>query len=232
MNRQLFIGDIHACSNTFTALLAKLDFSKNDTLYLVGDYINRGPDSKGVIDKIIQLKKGGYNLIALRGNHEQMLLSNYEAETAKGWYSMGDEELLKSFEIESLKELPEKYIRFCEELSFYHEENELIIVHAGLNFEYENPFENKNDLLWIRDWYSSIDYDWLGQKFIIHGHTMQSKQETEAQFQQLETNRYLNIDCGAVMSKSKEYGLGYLCAFDFTNKKLYFQKNVETKNIF
>lgn len=232
MNRKLIIGDIHGCLATFNALLEKMNFSKSDTLHLVGDYIDRGPDSKGVIDKIIELKDKNYNVVALRGNHEQMLISDYESETIKGWYSMADEELLQSFGIERLRDIPKNYIEFCKELSYYHIDNEFIIVHAGLNFENEDPFESKKDLLWIRDWHNSINKEWLGEKIIVHGHTMQSRQETESQFAQIKNAQVLNIDCGAVMSRGKSGGLGWLCGFDFTNQKLYFQENVELSNFF
>ncbi len=228
MNRQLFIGDIHGCLGTFNALLEKIDFSKADKLYLVGDYIDRGPDSKGVIDKIISLKNLDYQVVAIRGNHEQMLIDDYEAETLKGWYSNADKELLKSFGIKSLREFPDKYLQFCKDLPMYHVENDFIMVHAGINFNKSNPLESKENLLWIRNWYNNIDYDWLGDRIIIHGHTMISKSETEEQFANLETNQYLDIDCGAVVSRDPR--LGYLCCFDLTNKKLYFQKNAEVFN--
>jgi len=226
MNRKLVLGDIHGCLATFDLLLNKMNFSKADTLYLVGDYINRGPSSKGVIDKIITLKEEGYRVVALRGNHEQMLLDNYIAEVDRGWHQMGDEELLQSFGIKTLADIPEKYIQFCDSLPLYHEDNEFIVVHAGLRFVNDTPFNDKEALLWARDWYQNIDMEWLGDRIIIHGHTMQSRKETELQFLSLKTDKVINIDCGAVMSQS-ENGLGYLCGFDFTNQELIFQENVE-----
>ena len=68
------ISDIHGCIATFKTLLDKIKFSKEDELYLLGDYIDRGPDSKGVIDHIWYLQKSGYQVHCLRGNHENMLL--------------------------------------------------------------------------------------------------------------------------------------------------------------
>ena len=72
--RQLLIGDIHGCSTTFKALIRKIDLQKNDQLILLGDLINKGPDSKGVLDYIIALKEEGFEVYALRGNMESMLL--------------------------------------------------------------------------------------------------------------------------------------------------------------
>ncbi|MCC6412552.1 MAG: metallophosphoesterase, partial [Saprospiraceae bacterium] len=60
------ISDIHGCNKTFLALLENLDFSKADELYLLGDYVDRGPDSKGVFDTIFRLQSEGYKVQCLR----------------------------------------------------------------------------------------------------------------------------------------------------------------------
>jgi len=70
--RQIAISDIHGCARTFQALLDKIQLSTNDQLYLLGDYIDRGPDSKGVIDTILGLINAGYRVQTLMGNHEKM----------------------------------------------------------------------------------------------------------------------------------------------------------------
>ncbi len=227
MHRQLFIGDIHGCLKTLTALLQQLQITKQDTLYFLGDYINRGPDSKGVIDAILNLKNDGYTLITLTGNHEQLLINDYIAETEKGWHDMADEAFKSSFKIDHLKELPQHYIEFCKQLPFYHIEDHFIAVHAGLNFNTDNPLQSKEDLIWIRNWYQEIDYKWLKNKIIIHGHTPLTKQEIEAQFSNYKTTQVLNIDCGVFMHQGKIHGLGHLCAFDLTNERLYFQDNID-----
>ena len=67
------IGDIHGCARTLDALLQTLAPKSDETLLFVGDYIDRGPDSKGVIDRLIRLKKE-HPCIFLRGNHEDLLL--------------------------------------------------------------------------------------------------------------------------------------------------------------
>ena len=235
------IGDIHGCSKTFVGLLEKINLTFGDELFLLGDYIDKGLNSKAVLDHIISLKKEGYKIIPLRGNHEDMLLGNYIGETVKGWFDLADKELLSSFGIENLKGMSEDYIQFCNNLEYYHSEKDFIAVHAGLNFSNYNPFENadkpdpfanKEDLLWIRNWYDKINYEWLENRIIVHGHSPQTKSEIEEQFNILDEKRVLNIDCGAFLSKQKEHGLGYLCAFDFTNKELIFQENIEDENIY
>ena len=227
MSRTLFIGDIHGCVYTLKALLKQLQPTQDDYLYFLGDYINRGPDSKGVIDTIITLKDEFPNTVTLTGNHEQLLINDYIAETEKGWHNMADEEFTSSFNIKNLKQLPKQYIEFCKTLPFYHEDPNFIAVHAGLNFEDTNPLASKEHLIWIRNWYHNIDYKWLGDKVIIHGHTPLTIQEIEAQFSNYKNTQVLNIDCGVFMHEQKAHGLGYLCAFDFTNEKLYFQENLD-----
>ncbi|WP_020535299.1 metallophosphoesterase family protein [Lewinella cohaerens] len=227
MPRKIFISDIHGCLNTLNELLEQLSLKKGDHLILLGDYIDRGPHSKGVIDRVIKLGSAEFTLTTLRGNHEQMLIHDYLSETVKGWKDMADEVLKMSFGIERLEQLSRSYFDFCNELPFYHEEDDFIAVHAGLDFSNENPFHSKENLIWIRDWYKNIDYQWLGQRVIIHGHTPQTRNEIEKQLEELDEKQVLNIDGGAFLAQQKENGLGHLCAFDWTNRKLYFQENIE-----
>jgi len=72
--RQFAIADIHGHLKTFKALLREINFTVFDELFLLGDFIDRGPDSKGVIDYIEELKQTGYTVYCLRGNHEQLCL--------------------------------------------------------------------------------------------------------------------------------------------------------------
>lgn len=232
MHRQIMVGDIHGCLETFNALLDQFQLTKDDRLYLLGDYVDRGPDSKGVIDRIIELRKSGMKVVALKGNHEQMMISGYNSETKKGWFDTADEELKESFGVPFLRDVPYSYIDFCEQLPHHHVEKEFVLVHAGLNFQFADPLVQEEDMLWIRNWYHNVDMDWLGDRYIIHGHSMQPMNDTKEQFSNLHQDRVLNIDCGACLSKQKATGLGHLCAFDFTNRKLYFQENVERVNYY
>ncbi len=230
MSRKILIGDIHGCVNTFLALLRQLNLKSSDQVILLGDYVDRGLYSKQVLDQIMAMKDAPYKVIALRGNHEQMLISNYYAEKEKGWFTMADPELLESFQIHDLKSLDEKYIEFCKSLPYYYQDESLIAVHAGLSFELENPLNDEHDLLWIRNWYHTIDYDWLSNRSIIHGHTPRTKSEIKDQFQCFDQRQVLNIDAGAFLSEQKEHGLGHLCAFDFTHQQLIYQENIEPAN--
>ena len=74
--RRFAVPDIHGCNKTFQALLDRIQLTTNDQLFLLGDYIDRGPDSVGVLDTILRLKEEGYSVFPLRGNHEQMLIES------------------------------------------------------------------------------------------------------------------------------------------------------------
>ena len=78
LSRRIAIGDIHGCSNTLKGLLEeKIRIRAEDQIIFVGDYIDRGPDSKGVLDYVIGLREKVSNLVFIRGNHEEMLIESF-----------------------------------------------------------------------------------------------------------------------------------------------------------
>ncbi|WP_430816388.1 metallophosphoesterase family protein [Carboxylicivirga sp. RSCT41] len=220
MTNKYVISDIHGCYNTFNELLNKIGLSKSDELFLLGDYINRGKDSKKVVDYIIDLQNQGYNITALKGNHEEMVFDSLELED---WTS-GAKETLESFGINHLNQLDAKYLKWFSKLKPIHQDDEFIFVHAGLNFDVSNPFDDKRSACWIQNWYGSIDYDWLGNWKIIHGHVPIEKSQIEKMMEGFNKTKVLNIDNGCYMTDKKGYG-SMVCV-DLTNLKLTFQANV------
>ena len=79
------ISDIHGCYQTFIDLLAQLNLTKEDELYLLGDLIDRGPNSKGVIDHVMQMQEDGYKVTVLMGNHEYMFLQAIDETIPYCW---------------------------------------------------------------------------------------------------------------------------------------------------
>ena len=218
---QYAIGDIHGCSKTFNELLNKIGLNEGDELYLLGDYIDRGPDSKGVIDIIWGLREKGIPVICLRGNHESMLLDALKyREGMNDFIRNGGKQTLQSFDTVRPIDLPKEYINFFELLPFYHEVGDYILVHAGLNFLEANPLTHTESMLWIRNWYRLIDYKWLENRIILHGHTPIFQLKMKKQYENLAQNKYLNLDGGC-------YKKGYLCAFEMTEKKLIAQKCID-----
>lgn len=224
--KKYVIGDIHGCSETFKALLDSLAFSKNDELYLLGDYVDRGPDVKGVFDHIFYLQNEGYKVLCLKGNHEQMMVDALEwgDDYLRQWLHTGGRETLASFGVNTIEEVPKKYINFIDKLPYYHEIDNYILVHGGLNFEDENPLENKIGLMWKRRWYADVEYKWLGDRIILHGHTPVNKTEIEDMHKHLSDNRYLNLDSGCCWVMKKDNKMGYLTAFEMTTQQIYFMK--------
>jgi len=227
--RKIAISDIHGCNDTFQRLLEKLAFEPGDELYLLGDYIDRGPDSKGVIDTIFLLQQQGLKVQCLLGNHEQMMLdalAGVNEEDLDIWLDNGGTEAVQSYTVNGKITIPEAHYHFLDKLGFYFEVDEYILVHAGLNFQMPQPLTDEVSMLWIRDWYHHLNRSWLGDRIIVHGHTPIAKEDMERQFQNLEKMPILDIDGGCVHN-GKRRGVGYLVAFDLTNRQLYFQQNIE-----
>ncbi len=220
MERIFAIGDIHGCRKTFEKLLfEKLQILKADIIYCIGDYIDRGKDSRGVIDLILKLNEEGHHIYTLRGNHEQMMLDALQSEEAIDiWLQNGGVETMRSFGINSLRDLPDKYLWFFKKTEFYLIKDNLIFVHAGLNFGNENIFEDKEAMLWQRDF--NPQQPLLGDKLLIHGHTPESLKYILRQ-----KGNCINIDGGCVYTHQGH--LGNLVALDLWERKFISISNCE-----
>ncbi len=228
MQRKFVISDIHGCFKTFEHLLQRIQFSKTDQLFLLGDYIDRGAYSKEVLDAIIQKRANGYNIKCLMGNHEWMFLRARKKETDYDtWLKYGGSICLQSFGVASIEDIPQVYFDFLENLPFYHIEDEFILVHAGLDFDLIDPFYGENAMLWIRNWYKNINYKWLNNRIIIHGHTPQAMDKCLLQLDRLNACQYLNIDLGC--SWYQRMGYGILCAFELTKRQIFFERNMDSE---
>ncbi|TNE62574.1 MAG: serine/threonine protein phosphatase [Bacteroidetes bacterium] len=224
------IGDIHGCNRTFQALLEQLPLQPGDKLVLLGDLIDRGPDSKGVVDLVFRLREYGHRVVCLRGNHEQLLLDAIADESAwNRWLINGGLEALESFGLARPDQIPELYLDFFRAMPFWYETDGFLCVHGGPDFSLADPLENEHRLLWMRRWYADIDYQWLGDRTILHGHTPEEMEMIETQYRNLETGRYLNLDNGCVYAYRGmlRSDLGRLLAFSLDEGKLFVQKCVE-----
>jgi len=224
--RRFAVSDIHGCAKSFRALMGMINFSKKDELYILGDLIDRGPDSKGVVDYIWELEEEGHQVFCIRGNHDQMLLdAQNDMEWHKTWKLNGGDKTMQSFGVDRSANLPKKYLDFFSSLPFYLEVAEYVLVHAGFSFNLNNPFDEFHSMLWRKhQWYDRIDRDWLGDRIILHGHVPKKKNVITLMSKQLDQTPVLTIDNGCVFNK---LGLGRLCAFEMTHRELYFQDNVE-----
>jgi len=195
MDRTYIIGDIHGCSDLLSKLLAKINpLSKADTLIFIGDYIDRGPDSKGVIDIVLQLRKKYNRVITLMGNHEFMLLGALKGYGQKEFLNMGGAATLKSYNIppEAINDLaamlPRDHLAFLQDLLPYWEDEDYIYVHAGLQPGVHLTQQSPDWLFWSRGEFIGSNYD-FGKK-VIYGHTPYDKPRID--------NNKIGIDTGAV----------------------------------
>ena len=132
MTRHLAIGDIHGCVTALATLVDSIGLRDGDTIVTLGDYVDRGPDSRAVVDFIINLGET-HQLVALRGNHEIMMLDAREKDSwLRPWLSYGGEETLQSYG-GSFDDVPDAHIDFLEnKLHRYYESETHIFVHANL----------------------------------------------------------------------------------------------------
>lgn len=162
-----------------------------------------------------------------------------EVEKHDIWLYNGGRETLRSFNVSLPHEIPLKYIDMVDQFEYHAEAEDYIMVHAGLNFKGQtkdeagegflwrlhNPLGDTKSMLWLRHWYEDIDWNWLGDRKIIHGHTPVEQEEIESMLNNLDEHQVLDIDNGC-FAKFRP-GLGKLCAFDLTHTLLYFQDNID-----
>lgn len=228
------IGDVHGCYKSLRKLVEEiLELKKEDELYFVGDFIDRGPSGMEVIDYIISMMDAGYHVRSVRGNHEEMLVDAYLYKTLERyrlWMLNGADATLASYGIESYKyndeavlnQLPESHIDFIRKMPYYIELDDYIIVHAGINFKAEDPFKDKRSMVWCRD--CSNDLSLSGNRLIVHGHTPIALREIQKMAERRNMTQ-LNIDAGCVY---KEYPrMGNLAALNLDNFKVYYTENMD-----
>ncbi len=217
MKKRLFaIGDIHGCFDQFRELLEKqIGLREDDTIILLGDYIDRGPAIKKVIDYILKLRNEGYSIITLRGNHEQMLLASIDSETNLDlWLFNRGLDTIESFGLSSINELDQVYVEFFQHLPYYHEIGDFLFVHGGFNDTIQDPFKDTHYMIWERTFiYRNPVFE---GKTIIHGHRPVLP---EACCDMVESgSRVIDIDTGCVYKDSPGYGK--LTAIEVYSRKL------------
>lgn len=175
MKRTLVISDIHGELDLFDRLLEKANYNnEQDQLILLGDYIDRGANSKGVIERVIELKENC--AIVLKGNHDDLLVKSFNNQSGaiEHWERAGGLTTLKSYDsdIESMN-IPDdidfnKHAIFLENLDYYYELEEYIFVHAGIQPDLKLSDNDTHTFLWIRELFYEIYH---GDKTVVFGHT-------------------------------------------------------------
>ncbi len=214
------IADIHGCAETFKRLIRKLNLNVHDQLFLLGDYVNRGPDSAGVLDFILALQQQKYQVYPLVGNHEVMLLeANRNKQILRNFVQKYNSQNIIDPHTDKIKM---QYMRFMESLPYYYILEDFILVHAGLNFAAFDPLQDFEAMLYIRNFKTESHF--LRGRQVVHGHTPQSLLTIQHHIRRnLPT---IPLDNGCVYYGKKK-DLGYLTAYNLSTRELVLQRNIE-----
>lgn len=204
MNLTYAIGDIHGRHDLLRDLLHRIGEhadGRKHMLVFLGDYIDRGPESAGVVETVrsLQARSPG-EIICLKGNHEAMLLTAIaRPELAPWWMHNGGDATLLSFDLELPDEVPADVLAWMEALPLSHEDDRRYFVHAGLRPGRRFRDQTDEDKLWIREPFVDHDYDF--GKHVVHGHTPTSSVRPDVR-------RFrTNLDTGAVYGGALTAGI-------------------------
>lgn len=209
------IGDVHGRYDLLQELLKTITLDAQNigdgdqnVLIFLGDYVDRGGHSKRVVERLTMPPPAGFDMICLKGNHEDMLLQFLGGEGSMiSWLKNGGRETLKSYGVD-VKELsvsyvtdeaveaawlalrtvmPDSHLEFLSSLELIHVEGDYAFVHAGIRPGVNLAEQSESDLIWIRGEFLKSDADF--GKIIVHGHSVASLPSINA-------NR-IGIDTGA-----------------------------------
>lgn len=189
------IGDVHGCAAELESLLARLKIDKQTLVIFLGDYVDRGFESRRVIDVVLDLKKR-CEVVALMGNHEAMFLDFLERPESVGaglFILNGGSATLANYGGPGGSfEIPETHFDFLRRLKLYFETPKHFFVHAGVPLRKKlanlDPILDRETFLWTRGPFLTTKESW--DKIIVHGHTPSEQPE-------LHPNR-INVDTGCV----------------------------------
>ena len=190
------IGDVHGCFDKLVRLLGRCRLhcgARPMRLMFVGDYIDRGPQSRRVVELLIETQNASPDrVVCLRGNHEAMAI----AAAAEGgdmealWLMNGAAATLGSYGVAQAAELPPKHLEWFRSLPLAYDDGRRYFVHAGVDPHAPLAQQSEHDQLWIREPFLQHQGDY--GRLVVHGHT-----PLPAGLADLRPNR-LNIDTGAV----------------------------------
>ncbi|MFW2439066.1 MAG: metallophosphoesterase family protein [Arenicellales bacterium] len=207
------IGDIHGCLDLLEDLHQDItthasNYIGTKKLIYVGDYIDRGPYSKGVIDLLLDKPLAGFDIIYLRGNHEQSFIDflDHPVQT-RAWLTYGGLDTLVSYGVQLAKlptsddemydlrdqldsRVPDRHLEFMNNTEYSCTEGNYFFTHAGIRPGIPLIDQKPSDLMWIRDKFFSSKLH--HEKIIVHGHTVVKEVEAKP-------NR-IGIDTGAFAS--------------------------------
>lgn len=165
------IPDLHGRFDLLRDMLAKIEAhaaGKAGTIVVLGDYVNKGPDSRQVVERMRAGLSGGWGFVALKGNHDAMMVEALrDPSKMEGWIEKGGDATLKSYGGDPLA-IPQAHIAWLDRLPLMHLHAHRIYVHAGLDPGVPLQAQPEHTLLWKRD--PKGDRAGLGGRHVVHGH--------------------------------------------------------------
>jgi len=205
MQRKFAISDIHGCFKTFQVLVQDvIKLQKNDTLFLLGDYLDKGPKQFSLIRYIIELQNSGYEIYTIAGNHEMLILNQFYK----------NERIVAPEIIEYIEKMPIK-IEF-DKFIFIHYYNYLKFKEIPINAKEFTKY-NISEIL------DNIPNNRIENKIIVYGHMITQLNSIEKAIS--DKKQFIPIDNGC--SEKGKIGFGNLVAFDFDNNKLLIKRNID-----
>jgi serine/threonine protein phosphatase 1 len=198
------IGDIHGCLETFDRLWEQLDPAPEDRVVFVGDYVDRGPRSRGVIDRMLELKQT-HDCVFLRGNHERFMIDYLQNGALNLWNQNGGLSTLRSYGGNHTgAQIPDEHVAFIRDTKLFYETDDFFFVHAGLkphlSVQQNKERYGEDTFLWERSHMKAHALDW--EKTVVCGHTPRPDP--------VNRDRLIAIDTGCVYHMHP--GLGRLTA--------------------
>ncbi len=217
------IGDVHGCLKELKALISLIDADtrerpvRNREIVFLGDYVDRGPKNKGVIDYLIELEAGKRKTVFLRGNHDERL-ARFLSEPEKvgaGFLRWGGDTTMRDYGIimkdgESYsavskrfqRKFPKSHKAFLRRLKYSHEVGDYFFVHAGIRPGVPLAKQKPSDLMWIRDEF--LPSKRQHPKVIVHGHTPVSNPAVHSNRIEVDTRCYDTGRLTAVVLEGSE----------------------------
>jgi serine/threonine protein phosphatase 1 len=202
--RTIAIGDIHGCSAALAALIAAIDPQPHDCLVTLGDYVDRGNDSRGVLDQLIALASR-CRLVPLLGNHEEMLLAaRRDRSVFEFWMECGGRTTLDSYgNTGSIDLIPDEHVALLQHSPLYYETAGHFFVHANYDAHRALEDQDRQVLLWL-SLRQHIPGPHCSGKTAVIGHTPQAEREI------LDLGHLKCLDTACCLG-------GWLTALDVTN---------------
>ena len=181
VGRLLAVGDVHGCVDELSTMLDAIAPASEDTIVFLGDYVDRGPSPRDVIDRLIALRdSGACRTVFLRGNHEDMFLAflGEGGHHGEAFLFNGGRTTLASYGLapylrgeEARTKLPQAHLDFVRGLGLHHLADPFLFVHAGVSPLRALEDQREEDLLWIREEF--IRNRHRLRQTVVFGHTPQ-----------------------------------------------------------